>query len=265
MKGQIRTPAPRDRAVHARHTHAEHGYTEVYTPYRVSSACAERRHQPRQVRGRPVSRSRDRDLYPSRHSEYSVHAISCATRSMPLKEAAAEVRSATRRVFARRPAPPAKDTRGMIRNHQFDKVELGRSSIPRNRTSARAADRTCRDDPEKNPSCRTAWSRYAPVNRLLVGQDLRIEVWLPGNNDYREISSARTRAFQARRMQARFRNEKGKPELVTTLNGSGLAVGRTLIAVMEKLSPRRRGVMFHRFCSPNGESQGHRAAAFSAW
>jgi seryl-tRNA synthetase len=61
-----------------------------------------------------------------------------------------------------------------------------------------------------------------------------IEVWLPGQNAYREISSCSCfEAFQARRMMARFRNEKGRPELVHTLNGSGLAVGRTLIAVME--------------------------------
>ena len=61
-----------------------------------------------------------------------------------------------------------------------------------------------------------------------------IEVWLPGQNAYREISSCSNfEAFQARRMQARFRNEKGKPELVHTLNGSGLAVGRTLVAVLE--------------------------------
>ncbi|HET8877357.1 MAG TPA: aminoacyl--tRNA ligase-related protein, partial [Casimicrobiaceae bacterium] len=61
-----------------------------------------------------------------------------------------------------------------------------------------------------------------------------LEVWLPGQNAYREISScSNCEAFQARRMQARFRNDKGKPELVHTLNGSGLAVGRTLVAVME--------------------------------
>jgi seryl-tRNA synthetase len=61
-----------------------------------------------------------------------------------------------------------------------------------------------------------------------------IEVWLPGQSAYREISSCSNfEAFQARRMQARFRNEKGKPELVHTLNGSGLAVGRTLVAVLE--------------------------------
>jgi seryl-tRNA synthetase len=61
-----------------------------------------------------------------------------------------------------------------------------------------------------------------------------LEVWLPAQNTYREISScSNTEAFQARRMQARFRNAQGKPELVHTLNGSGLAVGRTLVAVLE--------------------------------
>ena len=67
-----------------------------------------------------------------------------------------------------------------------------------------------------------------------------IEVWLPGQNAYREISSCSNfEAFQARRMQARFRSEKGKPELVHTLNGSGLAVGRTLVGGIGELSERR--------------------------
>ena len=70
-----------------------------------------------------------------------------------------------------------------------------------------------------------------------------IEVWLPGQNAYREISScSNCEAFQARRMQARFRNEKGRPELVHTLNGSGLAVGRTLIAVMENYQREDGGI-----------------------
>ena len=70
-----------------------------------------------------------------------------------------------------------------------------------------------------------------------------IEVWLPGQNAYREISSCTNfEAFQARRMQARFRNEKGKPELVHTLNGSGLAVGRTLVAVMENYQRADGGI-----------------------
>src|SRR3979411_2750996 len=70
-----------------------------------------------------------------------------------------------------------------------------------------------------------------------------LEVWLPGQGAYREISSCSNfEAFQARRMQARFRNEKGKPEPVHTLNGSGLAVGRTLIAVMENYQRADGGV-----------------------
>jgi seryl-tRNA synthetase len=70
-----------------------------------------------------------------------------------------------------------------------------------------------------------------------------IEVWLPGQNAYREISSCSNfEAFQARRMQARYRNEKGRPELVHTLNGSGLAVGRTLIAIMENYQRSDGGV-----------------------
>jgi seryl-tRNA synthetase len=70
-----------------------------------------------------------------------------------------------------------------------------------------------------------------------------LEVWLPGQNAYREISSCSNfEAFQARRMQARFRNEKGKPELVHTLNGSGLAVGRTLVAILENYQRADGGV-----------------------
>ncbi len=70
-----------------------------------------------------------------------------------------------------------------------------------------------------------------------------IEVWLPGQNAYREISSCSNfEAFQARRMQARFRNEKGKPELVHTLNGSGLAMGRTLVAILENYQRADGGV-----------------------
>ena len=70
-----------------------------------------------------------------------------------------------------------------------------------------------------------------------------LEVWLPAQNTYREISSCSNfEAFQARRMQARFRNEKGKPELVHTLNGSGLAVGRTLVAILENYQHADGGV-----------------------
>ena len=129
-----------------------------------------------------------------------------------------------------------KDTRGMIRQHQFDKVELVQIVHPdRSVRGARGADA---GTPKR--SCSKLELPYRVV-ALCTGdigfasaKTYDLEVWLPGQNAYREISScSNCEAFQARRMQARFRNAQGKPELVHTLNGSGLAVGRTLVAVME--------------------------------
>jgi seryl-tRNA synthetase len=123
----------------------------------------------------------------------------------------------------------------MIRQHQFDKVEL--VQIVR---------------PEESYAALEALTQHAEailqklelpyrVVALCTGdigfasaKTYDLEVWLPAQNAYREISScSNCEAFQARRMQARYRNAKGKPELVHTLNGSGLAIGRTLVAVME--------------------------------
>ena len=128
-----------------------------------------------------------------------------------------------------------KDTRGMIRNHQFDKVELVQIVHPDKSyealegLTAHAEEILKRLElPYRVVTLCTGDMGFA------AAKTYDIEVWLPGQNAYREISSCSNfEAFQARRMQARFRNEKGKPELVHTLNGSGLAVGRTLIAIME--------------------------------
>jgi seryl-tRNA synthetase len=128
-----------------------------------------------------------------------------------------------------------RDTRGMIRQHQFDKVELVQIAHP-----------------EKSYELLEELLGHAETILKQLGLPYRvvklctgdmgfsaattydIEVWLPAQNTYREISSCSNfEAFQARRMQARFRNAAGKPELVHTLNGSGLAVGRTLVAVLE--------------------------------
>jgi seryl-tRNA synthetase len=128
-----------------------------------------------------------------------------------------------------------KDTRGMIRQHQFDKVELVQIVHP-----ARSYDSL----EELTGHAETILKRlelpYRTVTLctgdmgFVAAKTYDIEVWLPGQNAYREISSCSNfEAFQARRMQARYRNEKGKPEPVHTLNGSGLAVGRTLVAVLE--------------------------------
>ncbi|MBI5659074.1 MAG: serine--tRNA ligase [Nitrosomonadales bacterium] len=128
-----------------------------------------------------------------------------------------------------------KDTRGMIRQHQFDKVELVQIVHP---------EKSYEGLEELLGHAEAILQKLGlpyRVVKLCTGDmgfsaalTYDIEVWLPAQNTYREISSCSNfEAFQARRMQARFRNARGKPELLHTLNGSGLAVGRTLVAVLE--------------------------------
>lgn len=128
-----------------------------------------------------------------------------------------------------------KDTRGLIRQHQFDKVELVQIVHP---LDSYEALELLLSHAEK------ILQKLALPYRVMTlctgdmgfsaAKTYDIEVWLPAQNVYREISScSNCEAFQARRMHARFRNEKGKPELLHTLNGSGLAVGRTLVAILE--------------------------------
>jgi seryl-tRNA synthetase len=128
-----------------------------------------------------------------------------------------------------------RDTRGMIRQHQFDKVELVQIAHPRSSYDALE---------ELLGHAEKILQKLELPYRVMVlctgdmgfsaAKTYDIEVWLPAQNAYREISScSNCEAFQARRMQARFRNEKGKTELLHTLNGSGLAVGRTLVAILE--------------------------------
>ena len=128
-----------------------------------------------------------------------------------------------------------KDTRGMIRQHQFDKVELVQIVRPEN--SYAALEELTRDAESILQKLELPYRVVALCTAdigFAAAKTYDLEVWLPGQDAYREISScSNCEAFQARRMQVRFRNEKGKPELVHTLNGSGLAVGRTLVAVME--------------------------------
>lgn len=128
-----------------------------------------------------------------------------------------------------------RDTRGMIRQHQFDKVELVHIVHPERSyqaleelTSHAESILKRLDLPYRVASLCTGDIGFA------AAKTYDLEVWLPGQNAYREISScSNCEAFQARRMQARYRDEKGKPQLVHTLNGSGLAVGRTLVAILE--------------------------------
>ncbi|MFH1493457.1 MAG: serine--tRNA ligase, partial [Pseudomonadota bacterium] len=128
-----------------------------------------------------------------------------------------------------------RDTRGMIRQHQFDKVELVQIVRPEN---------SCQALEELTGHAETILKKLDLPYRVMAlcsgdmgfsaAKTYDLEVWLPAQNTYREISSCSNfEAFQARRMQARFRGDKGKPELVNTLNGSALAVGRTLVAILE--------------------------------
>ena len=128
-----------------------------------------------------------------------------------------------------------KDTRGMIRQHQFDKVEMVQIAHPSHSYPALE---------QMVGHAENILRRLALPHRVITlctgdlgfasAKTYDLEVWLPAQQAYREISScSNCEAFQARRMQARFRNAQGRVELVHTLNGSGLAVGRTLVAVLE--------------------------------
>jgi seryl-tRNA synthetase len=132
----------------------------------------------------------------------------------------------------------------MIRQHQFDKVEMVQIAHPD--TSYEALE-------EMTRHAETILQRLELPYRVVAlctgdigfasAKTYDLEVWLPAQGTYREISScSNCEAFQARRMQARFRNAQGKPELVHTLNGSGLAVGRTLVAVMENFQRSDGGI-----------------------
>jgi seryl-tRNA synthetase len=128
-----------------------------------------------------------------------------------------------------------KDTRGMIRQHQFDKVELVRIERPEN--SWVALEELTRHAEVILERLELPYRRVALCTGDMgfsAAKTYDLEVWLPAQDTYREISSCSNfESFQARRLKARFRNENGKNELVHTLNGSGLAVGRTLVAVLE--------------------------------
>jgi seryl-tRNA synthetase len=129
-----------------------------------------------------------------------------------------------------------KDTRGMIRQHQFEKVELVRFSKPED--SFQALEELTGNAEKILQKLNLPYRVVALCTGDLGFSSAKtydLEVWLPSQNRYREISSCSNMTdFQARRMQARFRNkETGKPELIHTLNGSGLAIGRTLVAIME--------------------------------
>jgi seryl-tRNA synthetase len=213
----------------------EHGYTEVNVPYLVNADSAFGTGQLPKFEQElfKVPRETD-DLYLIPTAEVPVtnmarHKI-IEAQALPLKYVCHSP------CFRSEAGSYGKDTRGMIRQHQFEKVELVQLVRPQDSYGALE---------QLTGHAETILQKlelpYRVVN--LCGGDLGfsaaktydLEVWMPGQDKYREISSCSNfEAFQARRMLARWRNpETGKPELLHTLNGSGLAVGRTLIAIME--------------------------------
>ncbi|OJZ17439.1 MAG: serine--tRNA ligase [Thiobacillus sp. 65-29] len=213
----------------------EHGYTEVYVPYMVNAES---------LRGTGQLPKFEEDLFRVPRTD--------ADRLYLIPTAEVPVTNLVRDEIVPLDALPLKfvahtpcfrseagsygrDTRGMIRQHQFDKVELVQMVKPEESYDALEA---------LTAHAETILQKLElPYRKVLLctgdmgfssAKTYDLEVWLPAQNTYREISSCSNfEAFQARRMQARFRNAQGKPELLHTLNGSGLAVGRTLVAILE--------------------------------
>ena len=213
---------------------AEHGYTEVYLPYLVNANAMQGTGQLPKFGEDAFATTDEPPRYLVPTAEVPMTNLASDTifdaEDLPLRM------TSQTPCFRREAGSHGRDTRGMIRQHQFEKVEL--VQIVRPEASYRALD-------ELTGHAEVILQRLGLAYRTVVlstgdmgfsaAKTHDIEVWLPGQNAYREISScSNCTDFQARRMQARWRNpESGKPELVHTLNGSGLAVGRTLIAVME--------------------------------
>ena len=213
----------------------DHGYTEAYAPYLVNAAT---------LTGTGQLPKFEEDLFHLKSDTHDLYLI--PTAEVPVTNFVADsIVEADRlplRFVAHTPCfrseagSYGKDTRGMIRQHQFEKVELVQVTRPEDSMAA-LEELTGHAE----TILRLLELPYRKV--ILCGGDLGfastktydLEVWLPGQQAYREISSCSNMTdFQARRMKARWRNpQTGKPELVHTLNGSGLAVGRTLIAIME--------------------------------
>jgi seryl-tRNA synthetase len=219
----------------------EHGYTECYTPYIVNADS---------LRGTGQLPKFEADLFAVKKGGQEGEAEGAALYLIPTAEVpltnlvrdeilAADALpmklTAHSPCFRSEAGSYGRDTRGMIRQHQFDKVEMVQIVHPE--TSYQALE-------DMLGHAENILKKLGLPYRVITlctgdmgfgaAKTYDIEVWLPAQNTYREISSvSNCEAFQARRMQARFRNAQGKPEAVHTLNGSGLAVGRTLVALLE--------------------------------
>ncbi len=213
----------------------QHGYTEVYVPYLVNADS---------MRGTGQLPKFEEDLFQVPRSDadrlYLIPTAEVpvtnllrdeivAGESLPLKFVAHTP------CFRSEAGSYGRDTRGMIRQHQFDKVELVQMVKPED--SYTALETLTGHAEAILQKLELPYRKMALCSGDMGFSSAKtydLEVWLPAQNTYREISSCSNfEGFQARRMQARYRNAQGKPELLHTLNGSGLAVGRTLVAVLE--------------------------------
>jgi seryl-tRNA synthetase len=210
----------------------EHGYTEVNVPFMVTAEVADGVSSLAKFKD-DLFKIEGRDLYLIPTSEYPVTNFVRDTivdaKDLPMKFACHSP------CFRSEAGSYGKDTRGMIRQHQFEKVELVQIAHP---------EKSAESHEELTRNAEAILQKLELPYRVMVlctgdvgfasAKTYDLEVWLPGQDAYREISSCSNyEGFQARRMQARFKNAQGKAEPVHTINGSGLAIGRTLVAVLE--------------------------------
>lgn len=212
----------------------QHGYEECYTPYLVNAET---------LTGTGQLPKFEEDLFSLAHNDSKLYLIptSEVTLTNTVRDEIVPLESLPIKLTAHTPCfrseagSYGRDTKGMIRQHQFDKVEMVQIVHPSKSYEA------LEEMVGHAENILKALELPYRVVSLCTGdmgfgaaKTYDLEVWLPAQNTYREISSvSNCEAFQARRLQARFRNEQGKTEFVHTLNGSGLAVGRTLVAVLE--------------------------------
>ena len=221
----------------------EHGYTECYVPYIVNADSMRGTGQLPKFEGDLFAAKKggqEGDPAPDHTALYLIPTSEVPLTNFVRDDIVAEADlpiklTAHTPCFRSEAGSAGRDTRGLIRQHQFDKVEMVQIVHP-----------------EKSYEALEDMTRHAEAVLQKLGLPYRVlslctgdmgfgaaktydlEVWIPAQNTYREISSvSNCEAFQARRLQARFKNAQGKNELVHTLNGSGLAVGRTLVAVLE--------------------------------
>ena len=216
----------------------KHGYTECYTPYIVNREILEGTGQLPKFKEDMFWVSRGGDETQAEQYLISTSEISLTNTVRESVLAAAELPiklTAHSPCFRSEAGSAGRDTRGMIRQHQFDKVEMVQITHPEQSNAAL--------EEMVGHAEAVLQALELPYRVVLLcsgdmgfgsAKTYDLEVWVPAQATYREISSCSNMdAFQARRMQARFKNAQGKNELVHTLNGSGLAVGRALVAVLE--------------------------------